>query len=81
MTTKRKIQVCISVIRKVEYATIVRMTRKEFNAYRKRLDSNIREERKSAENELNNMIDTNDWQYDELHLLLGLEEVKLGDIT
>lgn len=61
----------IRVTRKTEYASIVDMPQKKYDELQAALESGNRLERKMAETKLNSMIDTRDWQDDEL---LDVEE-------
>lgn len=65
----------IRVTRRTEYATIVEMTRKEFDAYCERLEGSYKDSKKAGE-ELNRKIDVKDWQDDEFDNIDEFEEVK-----
>ena len=61
----------IRVTRKTEYASIVEMPQEKYDALQAAFKSDYRVERKNAEKTLNGMIDTKDWQDDDL---LDIEE-------
>ena len=69
----------IRVTRKTEYATILEMGQASYDQYKAALESDDRVERKKAEKTLNGMIDTNDWQDDELLEIEEFEPVKDDD--
>ena len=60
----------IRVTRRTEYASIVEMPQEKYDQLRAALDGD-RAEQKAAEKTLNGMIDTRDWQDDDL---LDVEE-------
>lgn len=66
-------KVLISVTRKVQYASIVEMSKEEYEKLQASCESKNRIERRMAETKLNGMIKVNDWQGDELHSLDGFE--------
>lgn len=56
----------ISVYRRVKYTSIVEISEQDFSRLDRILDEGTRSERIKAEEELNNLIDTSDWQDEEL---------------
>jgi len=56
----------IRVMRRTEYASIVDMPQEKYDRLQAALQSDDRVERKNAEKTLNGMIDTRDWQDDDL---------------
>lgn len=66
----------IKVIRKTEYASIVEMSQADFDRLQKSYSKGSRLEQMKAEKELNGLIDTRDWQDDELESVDEFEEFK-----
>ena len=69
----------IRVTRKTEYASIVEMPQKKYDQLQAALESYDRVERKNAEKTLNGMIDTKDWQDDDLLRIEEFEPFKDED--
>lgn len=72
-------KVIISVIRKTEYTSIVEMDEAKFNRIRDGLNASRRTDRATvrlAEKEANSLIDTKDWQDDDLDSVEQFEEYK-----
>jgi len=63
----------IKVIRKTEYCSVVDMSQERFDELRKGWDGPTKKERDATDKVLNALIDTKDWQDDELH---SVEEFK-----
>lgn len=66
----------IRVKRITEYATVVDITEARFKELNEGLESHDRIIRKKAEKDANRMIDTRDWQDDELYLVEEISEWK-----
>ena len=60
-------KVIVKVTRLTEYATIVEMTEGRMNELNKGLTNPDRRKRFATEKEVNRLIDTKDWQDDDLH--------------
>lgn len=69
-------KVVVKVTRLTEYATIVDMSEEKMNDLNARLESRDRRVRRDAEKEANKLIDTKDWQDDDLHSCEPLEPLK-----
>ena len=65
-------EVTITIKRITEYTTTVNMEQSVFDRLTKAVYGGGRGSRE-AEKELNNLIDTNDWQDDEFHELVSFE--------
>jgi hypothetical protein len=66
----------IRVKRLTEYASIVEMTRADYLSIKHDLHSANPSAMRAAEKRANNLIDTNDWQDDELQSIEEFEEHK-----
>lgn len=69
-------KVSITVKRLTTYSSIVEMDEQRFKKLTRALDSDDRTARKNAEKECNHLIDTRDWQEDELESVEEVEEFK-----
>lgn len=72
----RFMKALITVTRETVYTSIVEITPEEFAKLDAALYDGTREERKKAEEKVNNMIDVNDWQCDDLKSVDDFEEFK-----
>lgn len=68
MNENETVEVLIQVTRITEYSSFIQMTRGEFAAYEARIENGGKEQT-SAEQELNEKIDSRDWQSDEFETL------------
>jgi hypothetical protein len=59
------VKAIITVIRETTYSSIVEMDEEKFDRLNDQLDGEL-EEMRSAEKELNSLIDVSDWQDDDL---------------
>lgn len=59
-------KVIISVTRKTEYSSIVEMSEEKYERLKKGWDGPTQKERDAADQEINKLIEANDWQDDEL---------------
>jgi len=67
-------KVIVKVTRLTEYATVVEMTEERMNELNNRLQSTDQRVRRDAEKEANKLIDTKDWQDDDLHSVEPIEK-------
>jgi hypothetical protein len=59
-----------------EYASIVEMTKEQFDEYAEMLESGDRTQRRTAERNLDGMVDNDDWQDEDFREVCEFEEWK-----